>query len=315
MLLAVIIIMISLVSVCVAEEFLDDDEVPACFLLLLSAYNLAVLINGIMVLSHLGNAGCQILDSTENKDATSTQPLPLSSDLVARVDSMTTAGIVLVSIEVGVGVLYYLMRFFYVLMLFIDWCIGQHCIEDCIVSILRCPRLTLQARRAARRIAVESREAQPTAAEIARAAMEEQRAAAIAAAAARAAAAEAERAEIREVILQEVDQGVCSFSFLAADFIRSLPPERTSLPHMQALQQDHPEIFTVHPISRHSSYRGEYRDAFCAVSHAWDLPGAPDSTGVHLAKIRAFLDAHPRVKWIWYRRHPDTARASHGARA
>jgi hypothetical protein len=36
------------------------------------------------------------------------------------------------------------------------------------------------------------------------------------------------------------------------------------------------------------------------VSHRWEEPGRPDVNGVQLKAIKAYLEKHPEIKWIWF---------------
>ena len=38
----------------------------------------------------------------------------------------------------------------------------------------------------------------------------------------------------------------------------------------------------------------------CTVSHRWMEPHDPDADGTQLAAIKAHLDAHPNIKYVWY---------------
>jgi hypothetical protein len=117
--------------------------------------------------------------------------------------------------------------------------------------------------------------------------------------------------------LQRTEEGGCSFIFMDADFIRRL--SRTehdkwtewtagpkwsgkTFPRMQEMEKIFGEdAFKEHTISCREAFRGNYlKKGFCAVSHRWDESGKPDSTGIHLKKIREFLDQHQDIKWIWY---------------
>ena len=128
---------------------------------------------------------------------------------------------------------------------------------------------------------------------------------------------QAERAKITRKIAKETEEGGCSFIFMDADFIRRL--SRTehdkwtewtagpkwsgkTFPRMQEMEKIFGEdAFKEHTISCREAFRGNYlKKGFCAVSHRWDESGKPDSTGIHLKKIREFLDQHQDIKWIWY---------------
>eukprot|EP00900_Chrysochromulina_parva_P009808 jgi/Chrpa1/18829/Chrysochromulina_OHIO_Genome00026532-RA len=52
------------------------------------------------------------------------------------------------------------------------------------------------------------------------------------------------------------------------------------------------------------------------VSHRWEEPGQPDVDGAQLKAIKAYLEAHPEIKWVWfdYSSMPQRVRLIHSAR-
>ena len=45
---------------------------------------------------------------------------------------------------------------------------------------------------------------------------------------------------------------------------------------------------------------GAYVASVLVVSHCWEQPGAPDEQGVQFAAVKAHLDAHPQIEWVWF---------------
>ena len=43
-----------------------------------------------------------------------------------------------------------------------------------------------------------------------------------------------------------------------------------------------------------------YVETYVAVSHRWETPHAPDSSGEQYAALQTYLASHPKVKWVWY---------------
>eukprot|EP00900_Chrysochromulina_parva_P021163 jgi/Chrpa1/3680/Chrysochromulina_OHIO_Genome00009533-RA len=88
-----------------------------------------------------------------------------------------------------------------------------------------------------------------------------------------------------------------SFYFIPAEWVRACGAK--SLPRMQTLRKDgHLEKTSV-PLA--SAFRG---DAIMAhilfVSHRWEAPDQPDVGGEQLKAIKAYLEAHPDIKWVWF---------------
>ena len=108
----------------------------------------------------------------------------------------------------------------------------------------------------------------------------------------------------------EERRGICTFTFLKASFIRNLPAETKTLPRMQEIGEDRKsihnkskakeDILVRKEIAWDAAFRGEYRDKYCVVSHAWETPRSPDSVGAQLKATKAYLHEHPEVEWLWY---------------
>jgi len=45
---------------------------------------------------------------------------------------------------------------------------------------------------------------------------------------------------------------------------------------------------------------GAYREKFLGISHRWERPDEPDTEGTQLAAIKAYLDEHREVEYVWY---------------
>ena len=89
-----------------------------------------------------------------------------------------------------------------------------------------------------------------------------------------------------------------SFYFLVASKVRACSLER--LPRMQDLTRDHPDWIVKKPIDMTSSLLGDYREDTVGVSHRWEQPDEPDTTGVQLATLKRYLADHPKIKYVWF---------------
>ena len=87
-----------------------------------------------------------------------------------------------------------------------------------------------------------------------------------------------------------------SFYFLVASKVRACSLER--LPRMQDLTRDHPDWIVKKPIDMTSSLLGDYREDTVGVSHRWEQPDEPDTTGVQLATLKRYLADHPKIKYV-----------------
>ena len=105
-----------------------------------------------------------------------------------------------------------------------------------------------------------------------------------------------DRADIED----EVDG--CEFFFLPASTIRHTqrftPTGITELPRFQELRERH---LVRRFVSRREamSQRGELRETCLAVSHRWESTLRPDVTGDQFRAIRAYLDEHPQIEYVW----------------
>lgn len=114
----------------------------------------------------------------------------------------------------------------------------------------------------------------------------------------------------KEKVAAEERRGICTFTFLKASFIRNLPAETKKLPRMQEIGENRKsihnqskakeDILVRKEIAWDAAFRGEYRDKYCVVSHAWETPRNPDSVGAQLKATKAYLHEHPEVEWLWY---------------
>ena len=99
---------------------------------------------------------------------------------------------------------------------------------------------------------------------------------------------------------QEKRDGTCTFVLLNADYLRNMSTDKVAkLPPMQRLKQLAPEAFAPMSISQNAAFRGEYKDQICVVSHAWELPGDPDASGVKASTIRKHLLENREIEWLW----------------
>ena len=88
-----------------------------------------------------------------------------------------------------------------------------------------------------------------------------------------------------------------AFYFLSAESV--LEATYTSLPRMQTLRDQ--GLLRRMEIPLVDAFRGVgIIKEVLFVSHRWEEPSQPDTTGEQLAAIRRYLLAHPDVKWIWF---------------
>ena len=73
----------------------------------------------------------------------------------------------------------------------------------------------------------------------------------------------------------------------------------TSLPHMQQLRSE--QLLKRKTVDIADAYRGAgFVKKVLFVSHRWEAPGVPDSTGTQLRAIQAHLRAHPALEFVWF---------------
>lgn len=89
----------------------------------------------------------------------------------------------------------------------------------------------------------------------------------------------------------------CSFNMILADKIRECTDLR--LPSLQDLRRERPDWVVAHTITRQAACDGSLVQEYCVISHRWETPTEPDTHGAQLKAIRAFLRAHPRIKYLW----------------
>eukprot|EP00900_Chrysochromulina_parva_P014567 jgi/Chrpa1/23110/Chrysochromulina_OHIO_Genome00005157-RA len=87
------------------------------------------------------------------------------------------------------------------------------------------------------------------------------------------------------------------FYFVPARVV--LDCQTRSLPPMQELRDvGHLEKITIRLID---AFNGEgIIKEILFVSHRWEEPGRPDVNGVQLQAIKAYLEKHPDIKWVWF---------------
>ena len=93
-----------------------------------------------------------------------------------------------------------------------------------------------------------------------------------------------------------------SFYFIPAEWVRKCGTE--SLPRMQTLRDTGLLEKIKIPLAsafREPAFRGGGIMAnILFVSHRWETPGQPDVDGEQLKAIKAYLEAHPDIKWVWF---------------
>jgi len=108
---------------------------------------------------------------------------------------------------------------------------------------------------------------------------------------------------IKELRRKEWDDDAPSFYFIRADWVR-VSCSHKSLPRMQTLLKD--GHLTKKKIPLASAFR---EPAFCGgsimasilfVSHRWEEQSQPDVDGEQLKAIKAYLEKHPDIKWVWF---------------
>ena len=91
--------------------------------------------------------------------------------------------------------------------------------------------------------------------------------------------------------------GQCTFYFVNADYIRSLPSDSV-LPSYQMLCTVEGAL-TARSLNASKAFRAAYTGEYIAVSHRWEMPMAPDPTGAQLRALRDHLQTHRQVRWVW----------------
>eukprot|EP00900_Chrysochromulina_parva_P018416 jgi/Chrpa1/26576/Chrysochromulina_OHIO_Genome00013222-RA len=87
------------------------------------------------------------------------------------------------------------------------------------------------------------------------------------------------------------------FYFIPAQHVRDC--KTRSLPYMQALHEvGHLDVIQIRLVDAFN--REGVIKYILFVSHRWEEPGRPDVDGVQLEAIKAYLEKHPEIKWIWF---------------
>jgi hypothetical protein len=95
----------------------------------------------------------------------------------------------------------------------------------------------------------------------------------------------------------EWDDDAPFFYFLPREVV--LECRTRSLPSMQELRDD--EHLVKFQIPLGDAFRGKgVINHILVVSHRWEVPGRPDVNGVQLEAIKAYLEAHPDIEWVWF---------------
>jgi hypothetical protein len=93
------------------------------------------------------------------------------------------------------------------------------------------------------------------------------------------------------------DDDAPSFYFIPAERVRKC--DTKSLPRMQTLRKD--GHLTKIEIPLASAFRGGGIMAnILFVSHRWEEPHQPDVKGEQLKAIKAYLEKHPEIEWVWF---------------
>jgi hypothetical protein len=100
---------------------------------------------------------------------------------------------------------------------------------------------------------------------------------------------------IKELRSQGWDDDEPSFYFTPAELVREWSTE--SLPRMQKLRR-HLRKMKV-PLKDAFHGKGIIKEILF-VSHRWEVPEKPDLEGEQLKAIKAHLEAHPDIEWVWY---------------
>ena len=87
------------------------------------------------------------------------------------------------------------------------------------------------------------------------------------------------------------------FWFVSADKIRNT--DELVLPRMQELRGREGWLQLLE-ISWDAGCSGMYLEAYLSISHRWEEPGAPDTRGVQLQAVKAYLLEHPEIRYVWY---------------
>ena len=113
-------------------------------------------------------------------------------------------------------------------------------------------------------------------------------------------------AEAKAKVRQEEHRRMCTFSFVAADYIKR-PSTRTMAKFQELVTATYADehgqrqpVLVEHSILQRRAFRGEYKCTFCSVSHRWMEKHLPDPGNEQLEALKRYLDRHDNVKWVWY---------------
>jgi hypothetical protein len=101
-------------------------------------------------------------------------------------------------------------------------------------------------------------------------------------------------------IASEGAGGCCTFYFMDAEYIRS--STASVLPSYQELRTMS-GVLVPRSLNSGEANRSAYERDFVAVSHRWETPNTPDPSGAQLCALRAYLESHRQVKYVWVDYH------------
>jgi hypothetical protein len=93
----------------------------------------------------------------------------------------------------------------------------------------------------------------------------------------------------------------CDFYFVLADKLRAATAaelDTLSLP-LQEVRKKSPQWIVKLPVAFDKACKGAYAKEYLAVSHRWETPTKPDTTGAQLVELRKHLDEHLAIKYVW----------------
>ena len=90
----------------------------------------------------------------------------------------------------------------------------------------------------------------------------------------------------------------CSFWFVRAEKLRTFTG--TTPPKLQELRRKHPDWLEQQTISFVDGSKGVYKHKILVVSHRWEHPDEPDKAGVQFKEVKAHLDAHGAIEFVWF---------------
>ena len=90
----------------------------------------------------------------------------------------------------------------------------------------------------------------------------------------------------------------CSFWFIRAAKLRDF--SGTTPPRMQELRRNHPDWLEQRKISFTDGHAEHYVSNTLVISHRWEEPAEPDSSGVQFSAIKQHLLANEAIEWVWF---------------